>query len=193
MLDHRGTNKNAVEIKNKSALGFHRMKYFNKIVPINECFLQQYPSNEIRNAVDKFCKENDFSYYNFHDHTGDLRNLIIRTTTLNQLMVIVQFGDAEEKNRTPHELLKSSFPQINSLQYIVNRKLNETYFDLEVKKFHGEDFIFEEIDNLKWKIKAKSFFKQILNRLASCTKVLWKCLKRRKMMLFMTFILALGR
>ena len=151
--------KNSVEIKNKSALGFHRMKYFNKIVPINKCFLQQDPSNEIRNSVDKFCKKNNFSYYDFHDHTGDLRNLIIRTTTLNQLMVIVQFGDTEEKKiELLMNFLKNSFPQINSLQYIVNKKLNETYFDLEVKKFHGENFIFEEIDNLKWKIKAKSFF-----------------------------------
>ncbi|MDR2402272.1 MAG: 23S rRNA (uracil(1939)-C(5))-methyltransferase RlmD [Cytophagales bacterium] len=151
--------KNSVEIKNKSALGFHKMKYFNKIVPITKCFLQQDPSNEIRNAIDKFCKENNFSYYNFHEHVGDLRNLIIRTTTLNQIMVIVQFGNTEERKiELLMNFLKTFFPQINSLQYIVNKKLNETYFDLEVKKFHGEDYIFEEMDNLKWKIKAKSFF-----------------------------------
>lgn len=151
--------KNSIEIKDKNALGFHRMKYFNKIVPISNCFLQQDPSNEIRNAIDKFCKENNFSYYNFHEHTGDLRNLIIRTTTLNQLMCIVQFGNTtQEKIDLLMNFLHNKFPQINSLQYIVNTKLNETYFDLEVKKFFGEDHIVENIGGLKWKIKAKSFF-----------------------------------
>lgn len=151
--------KNNVEIENKNALGFHRMKYFNKIVPISNCFLQQDPSNAIRNAIDTFCKENGFSYYNFHEHTGDLRNLIIKTTTLNQIMVIVQFGDVEEKKiHLLMNFLKTTFPQINSLQYIVNKKLNETYFDLDVKTFYGEDHLIEEMDGLKWKIKAKSFF-----------------------------------
>lgn len=151
--------KNSVEINDKNALGFHRMKYFNKIVPISNCFLQQDPSNEIRNAIDKFCKENNFLYYNFHEHTGDLRNLIIRTTTLNQLMCIVQFGNTtQEKIDLLMNFLHNKFPQINSLQYIVNTKLNETYFDLEVKEFFGEDHIVENIGGLRWKIKAKSFF-----------------------------------
>ena len=151
--------KNSVEIKNKSAIGFHKMKFFNKIVPITNCFLQQDPSNAIRNAIDTFCKENGFSYYNFHEHTGDLRNLIIKTTTLNQIMVIVQFGDVEEsKINLLMNFLKITFPQINSLQYIINKKLNETYFDLDVKKFYGEDHLIEEMDGLRWKIKAKSFF-----------------------------------
>lgn len=151
--------KNEVQIHDKNALGFHRMKYFNKIVPITECFLQQDPSNEIRNAIDKFCKQHHFTYYDFHKHTGDLRNLIIRTTTLNQLMVIIQFGDiTSDKIDLLMDFLKDTFPQITSLQYIVNKKLNETYFDLEVNKFYGEDYILEEIDGLRWKIKAKSFF-----------------------------------
>ncbi len=151
--------KNNVEIENKNALGFHKMKYFNKIVPISTCFLQQDPSNEIRNAVDTFCKTNGFSYYNFHEHTGDLRNLIIKTTTLNQIMVIVQFGDVEEKKiHLLMNFLKTTFPQITSLQYIVNKKLNETYFDLDVKTFYGQDYLIEEMDGLRWKIKAKSFF-----------------------------------
>ena len=151
--------KNNVEIANKNALGFHKMKYFNKIVPISTCFLQQDPSNAIRNAIDTFCKENGFSYYNFHEHTGDLRNLIIKTTTINQIMVIVQFGDVEEKKiHLLMNFLKTTFPQITSLQYIVNKKLNETYFDLDVKTFYGEDHLIEEMDGLRWKIKAKSFF-----------------------------------
>jgi 23S rRNA (uracil1939-C5)-methyltransferase len=135
------------------------MKYFNKIVHISTCFLQQDPSNAIRNAIDTFCKENGFSYYNFHEHTGDLRNLIIKTTTINQIMVIVQFGDVEEKKiHLLMNFLKTTFPQITSLQYIVNKKLNETYFDLDVKTFYGEDHLIEEMDGLRWKIKAKSFF-----------------------------------
>ncbi len=151
--------QSGVELANKNALGFHRMKFFNKIVPIKKCFLQQDPSNDIRNAIDEFCKRQGFSYYDFHEHTGELRNLIIRTTTLNQIMGIVQFGHVTQARiDLLMNFIKDTFPQINSLQYIVNEKLNETYFDLEVQNFYGADYITEEMDGLRWKIKAKSFF-----------------------------------
>ncbi len=141
------------------ALGFHVPGRFDKILDIEHCFLQAEPSNAIRNSVREYTLKNELSYYDLRNHEGALRNLIIRTASTGELMVIVVFAYADDqqiKGLMSH--LKDSFPQITSLLYIVNQKRNDTIFDQDIVVFKGRDHIFEEMEGLKFKIGAKSFY-----------------------------------
>lgn len=141
------------------ALGFHKKGYFDKVISIEHCFLQVDPSNAIRMAVDKFARTHGITFYDFRNNTGALRNLIIRTFSTNEVMVIVQFGHAQEAEITQlMGFLQETFPSLTSLQYVVNTKLNETFHDLPVYCYAGKPFITEEIDGLRWQIGPKSFF-----------------------------------
>jgi len=143
----------------RNALGFHVPLRFDKILTVNHCFLQADPSNEIRNALSGFAIQNGISFYDLRRHEGALRNLVIRNTSTNELMVIVVFGYPVEGDvDRVMNFLKTSFPQITSLLYIVNQKKNDTTFDQEVHTFAGRDHIFEEMAGLKFKIGAKSFY-----------------------------------
>ena len=141
------------------ALGFHIPGMFDKILDINHCYLQSDPSNAIRNAVREYTLKNKFPFFDLRVQNGLMRNLIIRTSIIGELMVIVVFyqNDVEEiKGLLIH--LKESFPQITSLQYIVNGKKNDTISDQNVILFSGRDFIYEEMEGLKFKVSAKSFY-----------------------------------
>lgn len=141
------------------ALGFHVPGRFDKILDIEHCYLQADPSNAIRNSVREYTLKNELSYYDLRNHEGALRNLIIRTASTGELMVIVVFAYADDqqiKGLMSH--LKDSFPQITSLLYIVNQKRNDTIFDQDIVVFKGRDHIFEEMEGLKFKIGAKSFY-----------------------------------
>ena len=141
------------------ALGFHVPGRFDKILDIEHCYLQAEPSNAIRNSVREYTLKNELSYYDLRNHEGALRNLIIRTASTGELMVIVVFAYADDqqiKGLMSH--LKDSFPQITSLLYIVNQKRNDTIFDQDIVVFKGRDHIFEEMEGLKFKIGAKSFY-----------------------------------
>jgi 23S rRNA (uracil1939-C5)-methyltransferase len=141
------------------ALGFHVPGRFDKILQVEHCYLQADPSNTIRNAMHAYALANGLSYYDLREHSGALRNLIIRTASTGELMVIVVFAYADEnqiEGLMSH--LKSAFPQITSLLYIENQKRNDTIFDQEVKVYAGRDHIFEEMEGLKFKIGAKSFY-----------------------------------
>jgi len=141
------------------ALGFHVPGRFDKILDIQHCFLQADPSNAIRNAVRDYSLKNSLSYYDLRNHEGALRNLIIRTASTGELMVIVVFAYADEEQiRGLMNHLKDAFPQITSLLYIVNQKRNDTIFDQDIVVFKGRDHIFEEMEGLKFKIGAKSFY-----------------------------------
>lgn len=142
----------------KNALGFHVPKRFDRILDIEKCWLQDDPSNEIRLAVKSFAKENDLSFFNLRNQTGLLRNLIIRTATTGDLMVLVQFFYQDSKNEKLLDFLKNKFPQITSLQYIINGKGNETFYDLPVHLYHGEAFITEQMEGLQFRIGPKSFY-----------------------------------
>jgi 23S rRNA (uracil1939-C5)-methyltransferase len=143
----------------RNALGFHVPKRFDKIVDIQHCYLQGGISNNIRNRLRKFALDNNISFYNIHEQKGILRNLIIRTTSTGETMVIVQFGaevpDAIEKTMG---FLQDTFPQITSLLYIVNLKKNETFNDLEIHTYAGQDFITEKMEELEFRIGPKSFY-----------------------------------
>ncbi len=144
---------------NMDALGFHIPGMFDKVLDINKCWLQDDISNQIRNFIRKFCKENSLSFFDLRNRGGLMRNLIVRTSTTGELMLIVVFYEDDKENR---ELLlkaiENEFPQITSLLYIINQKANDTITDQEVLTWKGNDFIYEEMEGLKFKIGPKSFY-----------------------------------
>ncbi|MGD9992041.1 MAG: 23S rRNA (uracil(1939)-C(5))-methyltransferase RlmD [Salinivirgaceae bacterium] len=148
------------EAKDTNALGFHIPGLFDKILDIEHCYLQPEPSNAIRLALKEFALEQGLEFYSQRTNTGFLRNLVIRTASTNEVMVIVVFGrnDAEAIQETMQFLDNKFGEQITSLQYIVNQKLNDTYNDLPVHLFKGRDYIFEEMEGLRFKVGPKSFY-----------------------------------
>lgn len=142
-----------------NALGFHVPSRFDKILDIDHCYLQESPSNDIRNRLRAFALEQQISFYDLRQHEGALRNLIIRTASTGELMVIVVFAyaDAETVQKTM-AFLQAAFPQITSLLYILNQKKNDTIFDQDIHVFAGRDHIFEEMEGLRFKVGAKSFY-----------------------------------
>lgn len=142
-----------------NALGFHVPKRFDKIVQIDKCHLQTESSNEIRNSVYEFAQQHQITFFDLVNQTGFLRNLIIRTTSTQELMVILQVA---EPNKEWLEMvlnhLKANFPEITSLLYIINQKGNETFHDQEIITFAGRDHIMEEMEGLQFKIGPKSFY-----------------------------------
>jgi len=141
------------------ALGFHVPGRFDKILAIDHCYLQQDPSNELRNSVFQFAKENYISFYDLRAHEGALRNLIIRTSSTGEVMVIVVFAYPEEGQvELLMSYIKDTFPTITSLLYIINQKKNDTIFDQDIHVYSGRDFIYEEMEGLKFKVGPKSFY-----------------------------------
>ena len=142
-----------------SGLGFHIPKLFDKVLDIERCHLQEEPSNAIRLEVKKYAVENNLSFHDIRKREGFLRNLIIRNTSIGQWMVVVVLFHEDKSAR--EKLLKhlsEKFPQITSLQYVINPKANDSIFDLVVQPFSGKDFIVEEMEGLKFQISSKSFF-----------------------------------
>lgn len=140
-------------------LGFHLPGMFDKILDIEECLLQDKLSNKIRNAIRDYTIKQGYSYYDVYSWEGIMRNIIFRNTTLNEWMVIVVFN--EDNQPLILELLyfiKETFPEITSLMYVINKKRNPDISDLEIRWFAGQEFILEEMEDLKFKIGPKSFF-----------------------------------
>ena len=147
------------EIKDRNALGFHIPGMWDKILDLNKCHLQADPSNAIRNAVKEFAIANGLPFFNARNQEGLLRTLMLRTTSTGEVMVLIQFFyEDKEKRELLLDFIKAEFPQITSLQYVVNGKGNDTIYDQEVVCYHGKDFIEEEMEGLKFKINAKSFY-----------------------------------
>ena len=147
------------EIVNKNALGFHIPGMFDKVLNLNNCHLQKEPSNSIRVLIKEFADKNNLTYFDIHNHEGLLRNLLIRTSSTNELMVLVQFHDNEEKHiELLMKHIKTRFPQITSLLYTINQKANNTIYDQTIICYSGQNYITEEMDGLYFKIGAKSFF-----------------------------------
>ncbi|WP_026950326.1 23S rRNA (uracil(1939)-C(5))-methyltransferase RlmD [Algoriphagus mannitolivorans] len=143
----------------RNALGFHIPKMFDKIIDIEHCYLQGGISNEVRNSLREFALENKLNFYDIREQVGLLRNLIIRTTSTGQTMVIVQFGENDpESIRLVMEFLKQKFPGITSLLYVINTKGNETFHDLELVTYSGLPYIEEEMEGLKFRVGPKSFY-----------------------------------
>ncbi|HWR94217.1 MAG TPA: 23S rRNA (uracil(1939)-C(5))-methyltransferase RlmD, partial [Flavobacterium sp.] len=147
------------DLGNRNALGFHIPKMWDKILDINKCHLQKDPSNEIRNEIRDFANANNFTFFNPRAHEGLLRTLMIRTASTGELMVLIQFFENDKINR---ELildhLYNKFPQITSLQYVINNKANDTLYDTDIILYKGRNYILEEMEGLKFSINAKSFY-----------------------------------
>jgi 23S rRNA (uracil1939-C5)-methyltransferase len=140
-------------------LGFHVPKRFEKVLPIEKCFHQKDPSNEIRLSLRDFANVNNYTYYDHIAHEGFLRNVMIRTSTTGDLMVMVQFAqDNKEEIEATMNHLHTNFPQITSLNYILNQKRNDTFFDLEVHTYFGKPYIEENMEGLIFRIGVKSFY-----------------------------------
>lgn len=154
-------------IENTNALGFHVPGRFDKIVEIDHCYLQSEPSNQIRNFIGKLALEKGASFYDHKTNEGLLRNLIIRTSSLDEVMVILSVQFDEPVVYEILEEVKNQFKQITSLMYTINPKKNETLYDQEILTYAGTDHIYEQLEDLKFKIGPKSFFqtntKQALN------------------------------
>lgn len=147
------------DIPDAPALGFHIPEMFDKVLDIDRCWLQPSPSNEIRTEVKRFCIEMGYEFYDIRNHTGFMRNLIVRTASTGETMVIVVFALPDsEKIEALMSHLKATFPQTTSLMYMVNDKLNDSLGDRESVCYAGRDHIFEQMEDLRFKIGAKSFY-----------------------------------
>lgn len=143
----------------RNALGFHIPKRFDKILDINTCYLQADPSNKIRLAIKDYAVKKGLTFFDIREQHGLLRNLIIRTSSTGEVMVIVQFFEtAYDTIKKLMNFLKDEFPQITSLNYIINQKKNETFHDQEVICSNGTPYIQEKMDDLTFMIGPKSFY-----------------------------------
>ncbi|MDA7558159.1 23S rRNA (uracil(1939)-C(5))-methyltransferase RlmD [Flavobacteriaceae bacterium] len=154
--DEINSNK---DITDKNALGFHIPGMWDKILDIKTCHLQGHSSNDIRNSVKNFAIDNNLKFFNPRNQSGFLRTLMIRTSSIGEIMVVLQFfkDDKSQRELILHHIA-SDFPNINSLQYVINEKGNDTIYDQQIHCFKGRDFILEKMEGLSFKINAKSFY-----------------------------------
>lgn len=151
--------KSGIPLGKENALGFHIPKMWDKILDIQKCHLQQDPSNEIRNEIRKFANDNALEFFDPKTSQGFLRTLMIRTTSTGEIMVLIQFFKEDtEKRLALLNFLAKRFPEVTSIQYVINGKANDTIYDQEVIPFKGRSYILEEMEGLSFSINAKSFY-----------------------------------
>ncbi|MBS1645856.1 MAG: 23S rRNA (uracil(1939)-C(5))-methyltransferase RlmD [Bacteroidetes bacterium] len=151
--------KNSGVIENRNGCGFHVSGAFDKVLDIERCHLQASPSNEIRNEVKQFALQQGFSFFNIRERSGFIRSLVIRTSSIGELMCVFSFYDNDvEKITCLLKHIQEKFPQITALLYVINQKGNDTIFDLPIHIFSGRDFIYEEMEGLRFKVGPKSFY-----------------------------------
>ncbi len=142
-----------------NALGFHIPGGFDKVYHIDKCHLQDDLGNRIRNFIYDYAETNGLTFYNIKENVGLLRTLMIRIASTGEVMVCLSFGeDNPEASENILNAIAQEFPEITSLLYVVNLKLNDTIGDLEVKSFKGPDYIEEEMEGLRFRVNAKSFY-----------------------------------
>ncbi len=151
--------KSDIEFEDKNACGFHIPGMWDKILDVNQCHLQEDPSNAIRNSIKEFAIENNIAFFNPRQRTGILRTLMIRISSTGEIMLVLQlFKEDKEKRELLLNHIANTFNEITSLQYIINEKGNDSIYDQDIILFKGRDHIFEEMEGLKFKINAKSFY-----------------------------------
>ena len=158
----------AQSLKDRPAIGFHITGAFDKILPIEKCWLMDDLHNQIRNAIGNYATEHDMSFFDLRQQVGLLRDVILRNSHSGEWMLIVQFhydhttpetlaqSDAEAKELLQY--IGDKFPQISSLMYVDNQKCNDTIGDLDILTFKGQDHIFELMEDLRFKVGPKSFY-----------------------------------
>lgn len=148
-----------VTFDNMNAVGFHIPGCFDKVLDINKCWLQDNVSNQIRDFIRQYCYDKGYTFFDLRNRGGLMRNIIVRTSTTGELMLIVVFyDDVKEQQEDLLEAISNEFPQITSLLYIINQKANDTITDQEVLTWRGNNYIFEEMEGLKFMIGPKSFY-----------------------------------
>jgi 23S rRNA (uracil1939-C5)-methyltransferase len=146
-------------VENRNALGFHIPGYWDKILDLKECHLQEPLGNEIREFIKDKAQDLALDFFDPRAQTGHLRTLMLRNTTLGQWMVLIQFY--EDPGPLKDQLLQSiveAFPAVTSLLYVINQKANDTLYDQDIHLFHGTDYIVEAMGDLRFHINAKSFY-----------------------------------
>lgn len=143
---------------NMNGLGFHIPGMFDRVLDLQNCYLQAEPSNSIRLAVKEYADQKQLVYYNVKSRTGFLRNLLIRNSSIGNVMVILVVNYEDPAIEEILKMLSARFPEITSLMYVVNSKLNDSISDLVVKLYKGDPFIIEEMEGLKFKVGPLSFF-----------------------------------
>lgn len=147
------------QIEDRNALGFHIPGMWDKILDIKKCHLQEDPSNAIRLEIKNFASKNGLAFFNPRQQQGLLRTMMLRTASTGEIMLLIQFfEDTLEERELLLNHMKKTFPEITSLLYVINQKQNDTIYDQEVVCFAGRDHIFEEMEGLRFKINAKSFY-----------------------------------
>ena len=152
----------SMSLKDVPAIGFHITGAFDKILPIEKCWLMDDLHNQIRNEVRDYAMEHGMSFFDLRQQVGLLRDVIIRNSASGEWMVIIQFhydetgGEQEAQGLMKH--IANKFPQITSLMYLDNQKCNDTIGDQEIHTFKGTDHIFELMEDLKFKVGPKSFY-----------------------------------
>lgn len=155
-----------------NALGFHIPGAFDKVLHIDECLLQDDLGNRIRNFIYNFAEKSGFTFYNIRENKGLLRTLMLRIASTGHVMACIVFG--EEGQEAIEKILneiKINFPEITSLLYVVNQKLNDSITDQEIKVFSGSEFIEEEMEGLRFRINAKSFYQTNSNQAYELYKI----------------------
>jgi 23S rRNA (uracil1939-C5)-methyltransferase len=146
------------EIKRKPALGFHAPGMFDKVVDIQTCYLQAEPTNKIKNLLRKTALENNLPFYDHRKQEGWLRNVIIRVATSGETMVNLIVKEDRPELKMMLDVLLKEVPEITSLHYTINPKMNDTIYDLKVVTYHGKGYIEEYLEDFRFKISPKSFF-----------------------------------
>ena len=159
-------------LKDIPAMGFHITGAFDKILPIEKCWLMDDLHNQIRNSARDYALEHGLSFFDLRQQTGLLRDVIIRCSNTGEWMVIVQFKFPENQSNLSNQnnptlpedakgflqFLGDKFPQISALLWVDNQKCNDTFGDLPIHVFKGNDHIFLEMEGLKFKVGPKSFY-----------------------------------
>ncbi len=143
----------------KDVLGFHSPGSFDKVINIHHCWLQPDPSNAIRNAAREVAIDQGLPFFDMKSNEGFLRNMVIRVTSLGEVLLIFSFYKNDQEKIQPYldELLKG-FPQITSLFYCINPKVNDFILDLEMINYHGKSYVEEKLKHVRFKVGPKSFF-----------------------------------
>tara|TARA_B100000767_G_scaffold275147_1_gene310696 strand:- start:440 stop:1846 length:1407 start_codon:yes stop_codon:yes gene_type:complete len=144
---------------NRNALGFHKPGMWDKIVDVDKCYLQADPSNAIRNFVRSYAHKNELTFFDPKNQVGFLRSLMIRTSSTDEVMIVLQIFHKEDAILFPLlDAVATEFTNLISIQYVINGKANDTIYDQEIVCYKGQDFITEVMEDLQFKITAKSFY-----------------------------------
>ena len=159
-----GENWSELSDEDRLGLGFHVSGFFDKVLDIRECHLQREPSNAIRLFVKQYAIDHGLSFYDLRENHGFLRTLTVRTPSTGEVMLVVCFGgEAQGEEARPRreallEAVRTRFPEITSLYYVINPKANDTFGDLPCSLYSGAEAIYEQMEDLRFKIGPKSFY-----------------------------------